>query len=204
MFYNFADIQIPFEEFKLDNQKLTEYRQRLLAVDSGLCISEEEHEVEDPDDNWDLHDLFIISWDSGKVAVLAANDIALDLPSIYILSDAGDYKLTSKEMFETLTQICENQPARRLTNLIYGKDKLYISFLIEGISAYLNDLCDSPAEQDHYFFTNRSFCDSEGELIHMLSAVNPNEVLRLLRIILATVYNYREPYKFTKDDLRWL
>ena len=204
MFYNFADIQIPFEEFKLDNQKLTEYRQRLLAVDSGLCISEEEHEVEDPDDNWDLHDLFIISWDPGKVAVLAANDIALDLPSIYILSDAGDYKLTNKEMFDKLTQIYENQPERRLTNLIYGKDKLYISFLIGGISAYLNGLCDSPAEQDHYFFTNRSFCDSEGELIHMFYAVNPNEVLRLLRIILATVYNYREPYKFTKDDLRWL
>ena len=42
MFYNFADTQIPFEEFKLDNQKLTKYRQRLLAVDPGLYIEKEQ------------------------------------------------------------------------------------------------------------------------------------------------------------------
>ena len=34
--------------------------------------------------------------------------------------------------------------------------------------------------------------------------LNQDVVLRLLRVILATVYNYHEPYKFTKDDLFWL
>ncbi len=107
-------------------------------------------------------------------------------------------------MFDVLTQIYENHPERKLTNLSYNKEELNLVFIIEYICAYLERLRDNPTEEDHIFLTNRSFYDTEGELMHLHFAVDPNEVLRLLRVILATVYNYHEPYKFTKDDLFWL
>lgn len=204
MFYNFADTQIPFEEFKLDNQKLTEYRQRLLAVDPGLYIEKEQVDLEPDEDDFDLYNLYIISQDPGKVVILAAASLSVCFPGMYILSDAGDCKMTDTEMFDALTQMYENQPERKLTNLIYDKEELELAFTIEHICAYLEDFRDNPTEQDHLFFTSRSFYDTEGEPMHLHFAVDPNEVLRLLRILLATIYNYHEPYKFTKDDLFWL
>ena len=108
---------------------------------------------------------------------------------MYVLSDDRDYQMTTEEVIDFLTDIYENHPEKELTNLSYKDDGIPPSFF-RSIRQYL--LQQKATRQPVPNAPLESY------------TLNQDVVLRLLRVILATVYNYHEPYKFTKDDLFWL
>lgn len=186
MFYNFADTQTLFEEFKLDENKLTNYRQRLLAL---FLPSFSQEEREEEADVLDLNDFYLVRQDTNKVVILVPSLVFIDIPDMYVLSDDRDYQMTTEEVIVFLTDIYENHPERELTNLSY-KDDGIPSALVRSIRQYLLQQKD----------TRQPVPNAPLESY----TLNQDVVLRLLRVILATVYNYHEPYKFTMHDLFWL
>ena len=200
MFYNFADISIPFEELVLDSTKISEYRHRLLAIEPELFISE----IEEPDfvEDYDLSSIFLISLDCGKAVLLVADDVCLFFPQIFVLSDKGDYKMTDKELFEAIANIYENQPNRILTNFKYDYRTIPVGWVIEQICYYLEYLHNTYFEDDASEDERIRFINYEP--IRMNYNVEPEEVLHLLQIFLSTIYNYHGEYLFTKNDLLYL
>ena len=193
MFYNIEDTLCLFEEYKLTQEELNSCRKRLLAIEPSLFIAEEEGCSEQED--WE--NVFYFIEDRKKIICVIPNSWEVNVPQIFVLSDEGDYEMKDKEIFEFLTYVYENRPDLRLSNMKFTLDEKTPSHtgLLYYVASYLTEPPKEPeicTQYDNYH--SGVIGISEPKELDM------NEAIRLIQIVLSTVYNYHQPYKLTSKD----
>lgn len=193
MFYNIEDTLCLFEEYKLSQEELNSCRKRLLAVEPSLCITEEEGCSEQED--WE--DVFYFIEDRKKIICVIPNSWEVNVPQIFVLSDEGDYEMKDKEIFEFLTYVYEKRSDLRLSNMQFtlGEETPSHTGLLYYVACYLTE---PPKEPEICTMYDNYHSGVIG--ISEPKELDIDEAIRLIQIVLSTVYNYHQPYKLTSKD----
>ena len=197
MFYSFEDTPILFDEYRPSKEKLNSFRQRMLALGLGLLITDNEDEGKEQD--WD--EVYFMMQDENKVICLIPNWLEINIPRIVVLSEEKDYQMSDDEVFTFLSLIYEKQLDYKLSGKRYTSgDEL--TGLIFNIRCYLEQKGIEPEPEivNHY----DNYNTGQGGRYYDIPEVDIDEALRLVKLVLATVYNYKGEYNFTEQDLELL
>ncbi len=197
MFHSFEDTPILFNEYRPSKEKLNSFRRRLLTVEPSLLITENEAEEEEQD--WD--EVYFIMKDENSAICLIPNLNEINVPQIFVLSDEKDFAMSDVEIFSFLSLIYERRLDYHISDKHYslGDD---LTGLIFYIKYYLEhrDIEPEPEIVNHY----DNYNTGERKRYYDTPEVDREEALRLVKLILATVYNYRGEYKFSEQDIELL
>ena len=192
MFRNLDNHPTLFEEYKLNKEQLHSCRKRLLALQPNLCIDIDEDKGEELD--WD--DVYFMVLDNDQIICVVPDHYEVNVPRIFVLSDDRDYEMSDKGIFDFLTMIHETHPEFKLSHIHFepGND---LTGLIFNVWSYLVTPPKEPESCTR--FINYYPC-----VAPTYQDVDEQEALRLVQIVLTTVYNYDKTYQFTEQDLELL
>lgn len=194
MFRNLDKHPALFEEYNLNKEQLNSCRKRLLAVQPGLCINDEEGE-----EDLDLDDVHFIVADNNQIICVVPDHYEINVPQIFVLSDEGDYEMSDREVFDFLTMIHNTHPEFKLSHIHFepGDDLIGLIF---NVWLYLA----TPPKEPEPFSRFVNYYPRIVPTFITIADNNHEEALRLVQLVLTTVYNYDQEYHFTEDDLELL
>ena len=194
MFHNIDDEQVLFDEYRPSKEKLNSFRRRLLAVEPNLLIADNEEEGAEQDWN----DIYFIMPNEDKVICLIPNHFEINIPQIFVLTDEKDYEMSDDEIFSFLSHIYDKQLNYKLSDKNYTTvDELF--GLVFYIKFYLEHKNFEPELEIVNSYDN--YHTGEKKRNYDTPEVNTEEVLKYVKIVLATVYNYKGGYKDLEKDL---
>jgi hypothetical protein len=194
MFHSIDDTSCLFEDYKLSPEELNSCRKRLLAIDPYLCIAEEEQS-----ENEDWADVFYFVGDEKRIICIVPNWYEVNVPQVFVLSDEHDYEMDDKSLFDFLTYIYEKKPGLKLSNKQFTLDDETHSHtgLIYYVACYLTAV---PKESEIY--NSYDNYHSGVSVMPEPPQIDVDEAIRLIQVVLTTVYNYPKPYKLNSSDMK--